>query len=271
LIIFFSENKAGKEIFWNLICSFTEMVTWHIGCSGFYYKHWKELFYPKDVPQRLWFEYYCRHFDTLELNVTFYRFPQVSMMTNWYKKSPDDFLFSVKAPRAITHYKKLNGCERLLSDFYNTVEEGLKEKTGCILFQFPPKYSFTQERLDKIISNLDPRFPNVVEFRHSSWWNDEVYMNLGKNKISFSGMSHPQLPDQIVENTNLLYYRMHGGPQLYQSPYTVSDLKKMVKTIKSSKITKTAFIYFNNDIGGNAIKNAKEMMEIVSRNLKNQR
>jgi uncharacterized protein YecE (DUF72 family) len=239
------------------------MITWHIGCSGFHYKHWKELFYPKDVPQRLWFEYYCQHFNTLELNVTFYRFPRVPMMTNLYNKSPDNFSFSVKVPRAITHYKKLNDCEKFLSDFYNTVEEGLKEKTGCILFQFPSNYSYKEEHLEKIISNLNPKFPNVVEFRHSSWWNEEVYAILGKNKISFSGMSHPSLPDTIVQNTELLYYRMHGVPQLYQSPYTLAGLKKIVKKIESSKVARTAFIYFNNDIGGNAIKNAKEMKELV--------
>jgi uncharacterized protein YecE (DUF72 family) len=78
-------------------------------------------------------------------------------------------------------------------------------------------------------------------------------------------MSHPSLPDQIIKNTPLLYYRMHGVPQLYQSPYTLSDLKKAVKNIESSKTIKTAFIYFNNDIGGNAIKNAKQMRELVAK------
>jgi uncharacterized protein YecE (DUF72 family) len=242
------------------------MVQWHIGCSGFHYKHWKEIFYPKEVPQRMWFEFYGQHFNTLELNVTFYRFPEVSMLKNWYQKSSADFSFSVKAPRLITHYKKLNDCKKLLSDFYTTVEEGLKEKTGCILFQFPPRFDYTPERLDKIISSLDHQFPNVVEFRHISWWNEEVYHQLGKNKISFSGMSHPLLPDEIIENTSLLYYRMHGVPQLYQSPYTVAHLKKIVKKIESSGKTKKAFIYFNNDIGGNAIRNAREMIEIAEKN-----
>ena len=239
------------------------MIGWHIGCSGFHYKHWKEIFYPKDVPQRLWFEFYSQHFDTLELNVTFYRFPQVSMLQSWYQRSGPHFSFSVKAPRLITHYKKMNDCEQLLSDFYGTVEIGLKEKTGCVLFQFPPNFVYSTERLNKIINSLNTAFPNVVEFRHTSWWNEEVYKKLQKNKISFSGMSHPLFPDKIIENTSLLYYRMHGVPELYQSPYSVTDLKKMVKTIKSSTKIKKAFIYFNNDIGGAAIKNAKEMVELA--------
>ena len=238
-------------------------MKWHIGCSGFYYKDWKEIFYPKDVPQRLWFEFYCQHFNTLELNVTFYRFPQASMLKSWYERSSPDFSFAVKAPRMITHYKKLNDCENLIADFYQTVHEGLKEKTGCLLFQFPPSFHYNQENLDKIISSLNHRHPNVVEFRHASWWNDEVYKILGKNKISFSGMSHPTLPDKIIENTSLLYYRMHGVPQLYKSPYALADLKKIVKKIEESFKTKNAFVYFNNDIGGNAIKNAKEMIGLV--------
>ncbi len=189
------------------------MVQWHIGCSGFYYKHWKEIFYPKDVPQRMWFDFYCRHFKTLELNVTFYRFPQLFMLKKWYDSSPPDFSFSVKAPKLITHFKKLNDCEKLISDFYNTVQEGLKEKAGCFLFQFAPRYNYTPEKLEKIMHSLDPAFPNVVEFRHNSWWNEEVYKTLKKHHISFSGMSHPLLPETIVTNTSLLYYRMHGVPE----------------------------------------------------------
>ena len=139
------------------------------------------------------------------------------------------------------------------------MKEGLKEKTGCVLFQFPPKFIYSEEQLNKIISSLNPQFPNVVEFRNSSWWNEEVFTILGKNKISISGMSHPLLPDKIIQNTSLLYYRMHGVPQLYQSPYTLSELKKMVKNIESSKIIKTAFVYFNNDIGGDGRDKRKEI------------
>jgi uncharacterized protein YecE (DUF72 family) len=239
------------------------MIQWHIGCSGFYYKHWKEIFYPKGVPQRLWFEYYSEHFNTLELNVTFYRFPELAVFKGWYERSSPDFSFSVKAPRLVTHFKKMNQCEELLTNFYNRVSEGLKEKTGCVLFQFPPKFDYTTARLDKIINNLNPQFPNVVEFRNSSWWNEEVYRTLGENNITFSGMSHPKLPETIVQNTPMLYYRMHGVPHLYSSPYSLDYLKNMVATIQSSKKIKQAFIYFNNDIGGNAVKNAEEMIAIL--------
>src|SRR5690349_13147184 len=111
---------------WHNILTATYMSTiqWHIGCSGFHYKEWKEVFYPKGLPQRKWFDHYCEHFDTIELNVTFYRFPELTSLQNWFHKSPDRFLFSVKAPRLITHYKKFEDCAGLLTDFYTTVRDG---------------------------------------------------------------------------------------------------------------------------------------------------
>lgn len=240
------------------------MIQWHIGCSGFHYKDWKEIFYPQDIPQRLWFEYYCKHFNTLELNATFYRFPQVEVLKNWYGKCPSEFSFSVKAPRLITHYKKMNSCEKLLDDFYTTVAEGLKEKAACILFQFPPSFDYNSERLENIIYLLNPKFSNVVEFRNESWWNETVFKKLGKNKITFSGISHPRLPDKFIENNSLFYYRMHGAPTLYQSVYPTTFLKSIVKTVKSSSKIKKAFIYFNNTMGDAAIKNATEMIELLN-------
>lgn len=240
------------------------MKQWHIGCSGFYYNHWKENFYPENLPKRLWFEYYSDHFNTLELNVTFYRFPKIEVFKGWYERSGSDFTFSVKAPRLITHFKKMNDCSSLLQEFYATVSEGLKEKTGAVLFQFPPRFIYSEEKLEKIISNLNPQFPNVVEFRDSSWWNTDVYKSLGKNGIAFCGMSHPDLPDQVVMNTSLLYYRMHGVPDLYRSPYSLSRLRKIINTISSSKKVKSVFIYFNNDVGAHAIENATQMKKMLA-------
>lgn len=139
------------------------MIQWEIGCSGFYYKHWKEVFYPKGLPQNKWFTFYGDHFNTLELNVTFYRFPQLAFLQSWYDRSSSSFSFAVKTPRGITHYKKFKGAEKLIDDFYSTVAEGLKEKLGCILFQLPPRYNYTNERLQNIISSLDHSFNNVIE------------------------------------------------------------------------------------------------------------
>src|SRR4051812_36983931 len=115
------------------------MPSWWIGCSGFHYKHWKDIFYPEGLPQKKWFEFYCENFNTLELNVTFYRFPQLAFLESWYKRSPKKFRFAVKAPRSITHYKQFHDTESLISDFYGVVKTGLKNKLGCILFQLPPR------------------------------------------------------------------------------------------------------------------------------------
>ncbi len=154
----------------------------------------------------------------------------------------------------------------MIDDFYSIVTEGLKEKLGCVLFQLPPSYSFTEERLQKIIQSLDNSFNNVLEFMHTTWWNKVVYDELAKKRITFCGMSHPLLPDDIIQNTQILYYRMHGVPELYKSPYSLLELNKIINEIENSRLTKNAFIYFNNDIGGSAITNAKQMIELCETN-----
>jgi uncharacterized protein YecE (DUF72 family) len=240
------------------------MTTWNVGCSGFHYKHWKELFYPQGLSQSKWFEYYCQHFNTVELNVTFYRFPQLTFLESWYNRSPENFMFAVKAPRGITHYKQFHGTEELIGQFYSVISEGLKEKLGCVLFQLPPRTAFTFERLQRIINSLDPAFNNILEFRHPSWWVPEVFEKLSEHNITFCGMSHPLLPQEVIQNTTVLYYRFHGVPELYKSEYDKKVLEDFVSQVKSAKKIKQAYIYFNNDIGGSAIVNAKQMYETIN-------
>ena len=161
------------------------MIQWRVGCSGFYNKHWKGVFYPEDLPQTKWLNFYCEYFNTLELNVTFYQFPTEKRMTTWFQKTPDNFLFSVKVPRLITHYKKLKECKKLLDDFYVACERGLKNKLGCVLFQFPPSIHYSPEQLDHIISCMRPGVNNVIEFRHSGWWNQNVYERLSEKNTGW--------------------------------------------------------------------------------------
>jgi len=238
------------------------MGKWHIGCSGFHYKHWRGTFYPEKLAVKNWFNYYVEHFDTLELNVTFYRFPQLSTFENWYKNSSPDFRFSVKAPRLITHYKKFNDCKRLLDDFYNTLNQGLKEKCGCCLFQLPPSYHYTPERLEKITGNLDLTFRNVMEFRHESWCHEEVFRELSRHQISFCGMSHPELPSAIIQNSPLFYYRFHGLDQLYASKYSEEQLADFAAEVITHEGIDEAYLFFNNDINTNAIYNAQSLQKI---------
>jgi len=239
------------------------MIKWHIGCSGFHYKHWKGEFYPEDLPQRKWFEFYCEHFKTLELNVTFYHFPQPAMLEGWYDRSPAEFRFSVKAPRGITHFKQFHNVGELISRFYETINGGLKEKLGPVLFQMPPRFTYKEERLERIVQSLDASFNNVIELRDPSWWQEDIFEQFSKHHITFCGQSHPKLPDDIIQTTDSIYYRFHGVPQLYSSPYSKEFLQKVVDEIKHNKKVKQAWLYFNNDIGASAIQNANEIMSMI--------
>lgn len=241
------------------------MKKWWIGCSGFYYKHWREKFYPKGLPQRKWFEFYCESFNTIELNVTFYRYPKLEALQGWHKRSPDNFRFTVKAPRLITHYKKFNNALRESNDFYELVARGLGEKLGCVLFQLPPNFTYSDAGLENILRTVDPAFTNVIEFRHESWWRDKVYQILKKHKVTFCSISFPALPDQVLRSVPVLYYRFHGVPQLYASRYSIGKMEQIVADIRSFRGISDVYIYFNNDIHGEAITNARELATLVSR------
>ncbi len=239
-------------------------IRWHIGCSGFHYREWKGVFYPTDIPQKEWFEYYSSKFSTLELNVTFYRFPQVKFLQNWYKQSPSSFQFSVKAPRLITHFKKFADCDRLLDDFYTTAESGLKEKLGAVLFQLPPKFQCTNERLDLLVSSMRKGFLNTIEFRDESWWSEEVYQRLKEENIVFSGISHPALPGKAIVTNKIAYYRFHGAPKLYYSAYKDDQLKRVAVELRKNGSLEKAFIYFNNTATTAAIENALWLEKYVN-------
>ncbi|MBL7735583.1 MAG: DUF72 domain-containing protein [Chitinophagaceae bacterium] len=244
-------------------------IKWHIGCSGFYYREWKGGFYPEKLPQKQWFEFYAAQFNTLELNVTFYRFPQLSDLERWEQKSPPNFSFSVKAPRLITHYKQFNECKDLLDDFYDTVQKGLKEKLGIILFQLPPSFAYSKEKLDRLVQSLRSETGNAVEFRHSSWWRQEVFETLSAHKIIFCGISYPGLPDQVVANHPIAYYRFHGLPKLYSSAYSHMALKEAADSLLKNKNLEEVFLYFNNTASMNAIENARWINAYVSENILN--
>ena len=242
----------------------SSLMKWWIGCSGFYYNHWRNIFYPEDLPKSKWFDFYKEKFNTLELNVTFYRFPKLNVFENWYKDSPKQFRFAVKAPRVITHFKQFHDTPKMMKGYYATMGDGLREKLGCVLFQLPSRSAYTEERLERIIDTLDPGFHNVLEFRHPSWWNETVFKILKKHKISFSGISHPALPEDVIQNTSIIYYRFHGKPDLYKSPYELPFLKHVFNEVDANTKNKEAYLYFNNDIDGSAIKNARQLQKLVT-------
>jgi uncharacterized protein YecE (DUF72 family) len=236
----------------------------YIGCSGFHNKDWRESFYPKGLPQRKWFEYYASQFNSLELNTTFYRFPRQTLLQKFYDESPQAFMFSVKAPRLITHFKKFKDTESLLSDFYGSIAEGLKEKLGVVLFQLPGRIVFSDELLELIIEKLDTGFNNVIEFRHASWWNNYVYDKLAAKNIAYCGASIKDLPDEIVSNTKLAYYRFHGIEKLYYSEYATAHIEKFAEELSALNDVDTAYIFFNNTATMAAIHNVFELRKILS-------
>lgn len=238
-------------------------IKWHIGCSGFHYREWKEVFYPAGLAQRKWFAYYSSQFDTVELNVTFYRFPTLSSLQKWYDTSPGNFRFSVKAPQQITHYKQFNECETLLADFYGTLREGLKEKLGPVLFQLTPRLHYSADRLEQVAGSLDKDFTNVIEFRHKSWWRQDVITELAKSNIIFCGISYPLLPEDVIVNNAVAYYRFHGIPRLYYSKYNEIILKKVTDELLQQKV-KEVYVYFNNTAAAGAIENAVWLKEYIN-------
>lgn len=238
------------------------MTKFYIGCSGFHYKEWKEFFYPEKLPQSKWFEFYCERFNTLEINSTFYKFPTEKSLAKWYDASPEDFRFSVKVPRLITHYKKFSESESLISDFYSSISKGLEKKLGCVLFQLPPQLAYTPELLDLITNSVDPSFKNVFEFRHVSWWNENVFSQFKKRKLIFCGVSFPKLPDEMKATTSNIYYRFHGVPILYKSAYSERFIENIYLQIKKIAPDE-AWIYFNNTWGEAAIINSTYFQKLV--------
>lgn len=234
----------------------------HIGCSGFHYRDWKDIFYPENLPQTKWFEFYSQHFNTLEINSSFYKFPTAKSLLKWYETSPAEFKFSLKVPRLITHYKKFSDCGSFLHDFYTLVKIGLKDKLGCILFQLPPQTIYSPANLEMILSSVDPTFKNVFEFRHISWWNEEVFLLFKEKELIFSGVSFPKLPEEVIQTNEDVYYRFHGVPVLYKSLYSEDFIRQVFSQLISTNANES-WIYFNNTWGTAAIENARFLLQLT--------
>lgn len=235
-----------------------------IGCSSFYNGQWKGIFYPEDVPSRQWFEYYASQFSTFEINSTFYKFPTVRSLKGWYQRTPADFIFSVKVPKEITHLKRLNDCESLFASFYEIVQEGLTDKLGCILFQFPPSFHYSEENLKLVVEAAGNGFNNAVELRHISWWRQETFEAFTKQGIIFCTPSYPKLPKEFIHTTKTGYIRLHGDPKIFYSEYTPEYLRSLHDEIAVSGV-KRVFVYFNNTAGPGGIINAMQMKAIAAR------
>lgn len=240
------------------------MATVKIGCSGFNYQDWKEIFYPKGLSQKKWLEHYCTVFNTVELNVTFYRLPKDSTFDKWYDETPDRFVFTLKGSRYITHSKRLSDPEKPLERFFSGALR-LKKKLRMVLWQLPPSFQVDHERLRHFFQALR-RYPagNTFEFRHQSWITDDVIDLCREHKACLCMADSPGFLDDLPVTSDHVYIRRHGREGRYDSCYTEHELIKDAQRIKEyRKAGKNVLVYFNNDAHGYAPQNAQTLIKLL--------
>ncbi|MBC8387054.1 MAG: DUF72 domain-containing protein [Actinobacteria bacterium] len=236
----------------------------YIGTSGWSYNNWIGKFYPKDLKKIEWLKYYAKYFNTVEINYSFYHLPKKETLKKWLHITPANFLFILKASRYITHIKRLVDCNESLIRFLDVSSE-LGEKLGPILFQMPPNMKKDKERLKKFLEILPKNCSYAFEFRDESWFCNDIYRLLNKFRCAIVISSSPKFPIHYKITGNFCYMRMHGNRELYSSSYTEDELRKVAKFIsKNQKNNIQTYIYFNNDIEGYAVDNAKLLLELIS-------
>ena len=236
----------------------------HVGCSGWFYWHWRDGFYPPGLPSSRWFEHYAGRFKTVELNAPFYSWPTVATVRTWLRQAGRRrFVYTVKVCELITHVKRFAGTKKLVRDFGH-IADLLGPRMGCFLFQLPPSFHYTPARLRAVLGQLDPARRNVVEFRHRSWWDERVYAAFREAGAIFCSCSGPRLPDELVRTADDVYVRFHGTRQWYRHDYTKAELAVWAERIRASG-ARRVWAYFNNDRDGHAIRNARELTRQLER------
>lgn len=235
----------------------------NVGTSGWFYNHWHKLFYPEDIPKTKWFKFYTENFKTVEINSSYYHFPTDSGVKKWYQTSPDDFIFTMKANRYITHLRKLKNVESQTSDFLKTVS-GLKQKLGPVLFQLPPSFKKDLAVLKDFLSLLKKQKHCVFEFRNDTWYSDDCFSLLADNGMTFCiyDMGDFQTPREIT--SDMIYIRFHGTSGKYGGTYPDKMLKEWAEWIRKNKKIKSCYCYFNNDSNAYAVYNAKSLINILN-------
>jgi uncharacterized protein YecE (DUF72 family) len=236
----------------------------YVGCSGWFYWHWRGPFYPGDFSTSAWFDYYADRFNSVELNASFYSWPTIATVRTWVRQAGRrQLVYTVKVSELITHTKRFAGTKTLIRDFGH-IADLLGERMGCFLFQLPPSFHYSPARLRRILSQLDPARRNVVEFRHRSWWNEKVFEAFRATGTIFCSCSGPRLPDELIKTADAIYVRFHGVRQWYRHDYTPQELAVWAERIRASGATRV-YAYFNNDRDGYAIENARSLLRMLRR------
>ena len=237
----------------------------HVGCSGWVYRHWKGGFYPADLPQKRWFERYAEEFDTVEINASFYRVPPTSTFDGWREKAPPGFRYAVKANRFLTHMKKLVDCEQPRAEFI-ALARRLGPTLGPILFQLPPSLHKDLPRLEGFLEHLPADLEHVVEFRHRSWYDDEVLALLDRYAVGFVAHDLVGLQSPRWASGRTAYVRFHGTGGKYRGRYSEHAIADWAQWLADQHAAgRSAWAYFNNDIGGDAIEDARMLKSAVRR------
>jgi uncharacterized protein YecE (DUF72 family) len=228
-----------------------------IGCSGWNYRDWRETVYPKGLPAKRWLEHYSSLFRTVEINNTFYRLPNRPAVEGWAEQTPDDFVFTVKASRYLTHIKRLTDMQVGVERFYERIEPLITAgKLGPVLWQLPGNFRRDDERLASAIKRL-PAGRHCFEFRHPSWFTGDVYDLLRAHGIALVIGDHPDRPFQTCELTaDWTFIRFHYGRRGRDGNYSESELEDWRRRIDSWSASTEVYAYFNNDWKGFAVRNA---------------
>jgi uncharacterized protein YecE (DUF72 family) len=234
-----------------------------VGTSGWSYSHWRGLFYPADLPQDDWLAYYARHFHSVEINYTFYRLPAQSTFERWKEHGPPGFVYSLKAPRLITHYRKLRDADEPMDRFLGRAR-ALKGAMGPILYQLPPNWRCDVQRLADFLDLLPADLQHVVEFRDRSWLNEEIFALLRERDVSFCYMDLPGFKCPIVVTGPIVYARMHGVGVKYGGCYSRRRLQRLAAIVGQWLAAGyDTFVYFNNDAQAYAVENAYDLRLLV--------
>ena len=234
-----------------------------IGCSGWVYRHWKGIFYPEGLPQKRWFEYYSSEFDTVEINASFYRLPLATTFEGWRDKAPSGFRYAVKVNRFITHMKKLLDCEEA-ADRFIALARPLGDKLGPLLYQLPPSLHKNLDRLDAFLGRLPNDIEQVVEFRHKSWYAEDVLALLDRHGVGFVAHDLKGLVSPRWASGRTAYVRFHGASGRYHGRYSNESLLGWTDwLLEQSREGRSCWCYFNNDIHGHAIDDARTLRSMV--------
>jgi uncharacterized protein YecE (DUF72 family) len=236
-----------------------------IGCSGWNYAHWRERIYPKGLPQKRWLEYYARLFDTVELNTTFYRLPDVSAVEGWVAHTPPGFVFAVKASRYLTHIRRLTDLEGGIRRFYERIEPLRRSrKLGPVLWQLPPTFKRNDERLASALRAL-PEGRHCFEFREPSWYVEEIYALLRAHGAALVIPDSPKYPFRALELTaDWTFVRFHHGSRGRRGNYSESELEERAVWIAGWRDQDIdVYAYFNNDWEGFAVKNGLKLKALL--------